>query len=343
MKKNKILLLVALFYSGNIFSQTIAKYAGEFMAIGVGGRALGMGGAQTALVNDVTAAYWNPAGLAKIDYPQFALMHEERFGNLINYNYAAFAIPYKDDLSFAVSAIRLSIDGIPDTRNALVDLDGKIITDISSPNAGLDPSKIKEFSNTDWAFYFSFAKRQSDKLFWGANVKLIQRNIAEYTATGIGFDVGAFYKPSEKIMLGASLMDATTTIVAWSEGRTELITPTLKLGAAYSIEFFGGVLLPAVDVDMRFEGREFASYFNLGPVSFDTHTGLEYGYKNLILIRAGYNDVKQFTIGAGINLPKLQIDYSFASFSGNRDETLDDSHRISLLLTLEELKYKRGN
>ena len=45
----------------------IAKYAGEFLSLGVGGRALGMGGASVALANDVTAGYWNPAGLALLN------------------------------------------------------------------------------------------------------------------------------------------------------------------------------------------------------------------------------------------------------------------------------------
>ena len=103
----------------NLFCQTvIGKYAGEFLAIGVGGRALGMGSAQTAIANDVTAGYWNPAGLASMDYPQIALMHEEHFGSLVSYNYAAVAIPYGTDMSFGISVMRSSIDGIPDTRNA---------------------------------------------------------------------------------------------------------------------------------------------------------------------------------------------------------------------------------
>ena len=71
------------------------------------------------------------------------------------------------------------------------------------------------------------------------------------------------------------------------------------------------------------------------------HEGLEYNYKNIFAIRAGYNDIKQFTIGAGIKLPKLSIDYSFARFNDSQDARLPDTHRISLTLTLEELKFLR--
>jgi len=187
MKLRKLAYITALFVliSGFSYSQTeVGKYAGEFLSLGVGGRALGMGGASVAVANDVTAGYWNPAGLAKMDYPQISLMHEEHFGSLVNYNYAAVAIPYDTDMSFSLSVIRLGIDGIPDTRNALIDRQtGEQITDPTNVNWGLDYSKITEFSNTDWAFFLSFAKKYSDNFYWGANVKFIRRDIAEFGAT----------------------------------------------------------------------------------------------------------------------------------------------------------------
>lgn len=344
MRKSFYFISMVFLVSGLSYGQTvISKYAGEFLTLGVGGRALGMGGAHTAVVNDVTAGYWNPAGLARMNYPQISLMHEEHFGNLVNYNYAAVAIPYGKDMSFGVSAIRLSVDGIPDTRNALIDrVSGQVIYDITNPKAVIDPSKITEFNNTDWAFYLTFAKRQTDKFYWGANVKIIRRDIAEFGATGIGFDVGAVYMPIDDLYLGANLQDITTTLVAWSTGRNELISPTAKIGAAYGIHFLGGVIMPALDIDIRFENRQFASNFNIGPVSFDMHGGLEYSYKGIFAVRGGYNDVKQFTVGAGVKLPKLNIDYSFARFNDSEINRLPDTHRISIMLTLEEPRFMRS-
>jgi|WetSurMetagenome_2_1015567.scaffolds.fasta_scaffold144388_2 hypothetical protein len=340
-----LLLLNLLSGESQIFAQTvIGKYAGEFMAIGVGGRANGMGGAYVAVTNDVTSGYWNPAGLARINYPQISLMHEEHFGNLVNYNYGAVAIPYGNDMSFGLSVIRLGIDGIPDTREALIDRESNVVIyDITNPRAGIDPSKITEFNNSDWAFYLTFAKKISDNFSYGANVKFILRDIAEYSAYGVGFDVGAMYSPFEKFYLGANIQDITTTLVAWSTGRNELITPTAKVGVAYQFDFLFGRFTPAVDFDVRFENRQYSAQFNLGPVSFDPHFGLEYSIKDIVAVRFGYNDVKQFTIGAGVKLPKLNIDYSFARFNLSEDERLPDSHRISLILTLEEPRFLRGS
>jgi hypothetical protein len=342
MPKNLLsaIILVLFFTFLQINAQTvISKYAGEFMAIGVGGRPLGMGGAYVAVANDVTAGYYNPAGLARINYPEISLMHDAQFGNLENYDYVGIAIPFDNDMSFGLSIMRLAIDGIPDTRNALYDANGDGIININDDR--LDYSKITEFSDQDWAFYLTFAKKQEDNFYYGANIKIIRRTIAEYSAWGVGFDAGALYSPMDKLFLGANLQDITTTMVAWSTGRNELISPTAKVGGTYEINFLSGVITPAIDLDIRFENRKFASEFHVGPISVDAHVGFEYNFKNIVAIRAGYSDVHQFTIGAGVKLPKLNIDYSFARFSGSSDETLDDSHRISITLTLEEPKFLR--
>ena len=148
--------------------------------------------------------------------------------------------------------------------------------------------------------------------------------------------------PIENLSLAANVMDVTTTLVAWSTGRNELISPTAKIGAAYGVHVLGGVLTPAFDFDIRFENRQFASNFNIGPVSFDIHAGLEFNFKDLFAIRGGYNDVKQYTVGAGIKLPKLNIDYSFARFNEEEINRLPDTHRISLMLTLEETRFLRS-
>ncbi len=341
MFKRSILSALFLLSSFSVAQTTIAKYGGEFLAIGVGGRASGMGGAQVAVAGDITAAYWNPAGLARLDYPQISLMHEEHFGNLVNYNYAAVAFPLQKDMTVAVTLIRLGIDGIPDTRNAQVDENGASINNLLYPNWRLDYSKITEFSNVDYALYATFAKRESKEFYWGANVKLIKRNLAEYSALGIGFDVGAWYNPIKHLMLGANIMDVTTTLVAWSTGKKDLISPTVKLGVGYEFLFSDFHILPTYDMDVRFENRRFASAVNVGPVSVDPRFGIEFGYKKLFAFRAGYNDVGQFTIGAGVKLPKLNIDYSFARFNRSSYDRLGDSHRISLILTLEEDRFAR--
>jgi hypothetical protein len=332
------LLLLAVLFQSQTFAQGSGnKYSGEFLAIGVGGRPLGMGGAYVSMVNDVSAGYWNPGALSLMNYPQMVLMHDERFGNLVNYDYGSVAIPFGTNVSLGLSIIRLGVDNVPDTRNALIDLMG---TGYFVPGDRIDYSKITFFNAANWAFFVTYSKRQNEKLSYGVNLKVIQESLAEGSAWGIGFDVGAVYKIRPNFRVGANLMDVSTTYLAWNTGTKELITPTAKLGTSYDIEVFKtGRITPAVDFDVRFENRKFASLAHAGPVSLDMHAGLEYGFKDLFALRVGYNDVKQLTVGAGIKLPKLNIDYSFAKF--DKSDQLGNTHRISVMFTLEEEKFKR--
>ena len=331
-----ILMLLSLCQGAQ--AQSVAKYAGEFLAIGVGGRALGLGGAYSALANDVTAGYWNPAALTRINYPEVMLMHDERFAGLLNYDYGGIAIPYGTNATLAISAIRLGVDGIPNTTHAGIDANGNPTTDPSNI-VGLDESQITYFNSADWAIYASYAQRYSEKLSYGINVKFIRRTISDTSATGIGFDVGILYSPIENLYLAANAQDITTTLIAWSTGTNELISPTLKVGAAYTIDFLHGKVSPTTNIDIRFENRQFASIANIGPVSFDPHVGLEYDYKNTVAVRVGYSDVKQLTLGAGLHLRKIDLDYSYARFSADND--LGDTHRISLRIMLQSQKLAR--
>jgi hypothetical protein len=306
------------------------------MAIGVGGRALGLGGAYVALAGDASSGYWNPASLARLAYPEIMIMHDERFGSLINYDFASVALPYGSDVSLGLSILRLGVDGIPDTRNSWVDANGNgLFDDNNRPKY----DKITYFTAADWAFYLTYARQSSSSFAYGANLKFIHRGIAEHSATGIGFDIGLLYSPFADFFLGLNAQDITTTIVAWSTGRNELITPTVKLGSTYFIELFGGRFAPAVDFDLRFENRRFASVAHVGPVSIDPHVGLEFDFRKIVALRIGYNDIKQITFGAGVHLRKLDVDYSFARFGALED--LGNTHRISLRLILEEARFAR--
>lgn len=340
MRFSALILVVLMFglTTSGVHAQTeVAKYGGEFMATGFGGRALAMGGASVAIAGDVSAAYWNPAGLMGMNYPEIGLMHEQRFGGLLSYNYGGVAWPFGPRYTLALSVTRMGVDDIPDTRGALIDLDGNGQLD---PNERLDPSKITSFSTADWVAYLTYAFQSNNRLALGVNLKLISRSLLDASAMGVGFDIGALYRVTDALSLGATVQDVTTTLMAWSTGRNELVSPTLKLGAGYGINALGGTITPALDFDIMFENRRFASTFHVGAVSVNPRAGLEYRFQDLFALRAGYSDTQDLTFGAGIHLPKLYLDYAF----GQNDlftEFKDASHRISLRVVLEEAQFSR--
>ncbi len=292
--------------------------------------------AYAALAGDVTAGYWNPAGLSRMEYPQITLMHDERFGGLVNYDYTAAAMPMGAQHTLGLSVVRLGVDDIADTRAAWTDLNHNGLIESNE----LDNGKITYYNVADWAFLLSYARRVSDQLSYGASVKLIRREAGDASATGIGFDVGVQYRATESLTLGANLQDATTTLVAWSTGTNELVSPTLKLGAAWTVDALAGRLTPVGDVDIRFENRGAAANAHLGAVSFDFHAGAEYSFRDLIAVRAGLSDIGSLNVGTGIHLPKFDIDYSFAKYDG--DEQLGNTHRVSLTFTFQAEQFLRA-
>ncbi len=336
-----ISLIVAVLISSILFAGglTTAKYAGEFLALGAGGQSLGMGGAFVAVARDVTAGYWNPAGLAFIEYPELMLMHSRQFADLVNYNYASVALPVGRRNSLGFSIIRLAVDDIKKTA-------------LTNPEVGLGelnrPYVVESFGSADYAFFFSYAKRVSEGFSYGGNVKFINRSIDDHSAWGVGFDVGFMFNPTSQLIVGVNLQDVTSTLLAWDTGRRELITPSIKAGVTYPITFslMGGRVQPALDFLIRFENRQENALASLGRASFDLNMGWEYVYHNAFSIRLGFSDVGQsdvqmdfgrFTVGAGLHLPKLNIDYAFLGH-----EELGSTHRISARLTLEEPKFQRS-
>ncbi|MEL6614635.1 MAG: hypothetical protein AAFQ43_02795, partial [Bacteroidota bacterium] len=119
MIRTLTLACVAVFLASAPEAQTTTvKYGADFLAAGVGARALGMGGAYVAHADDVTSGYWNAAGLDGLDYPEAAYMHTERFGGLVAFDYGAVAWPLSPRTTVGVSFVRSGVDDIASTLRA---------------------------------------------------------------------------------------------------------------------------------------------------------------------------------------------------------------------------------
>ncbi len=325
---NKVIFAVVFSISISFSSSfKFAKYAGDFLTIGVGGRALGMGGAFTSVANDVTAGYWNPAGLAQISNTQIILMHDERFAGIVNYDYVGLAFKPINFYSLGISIIRIGVDDIPFTGNEFIDNNENLVFDPDVDR--LDPSKFSYVSSSDWVTIISFAKNSNEKLSIGGNVKFIYRKIEKNTGIGIGFDFGVKYKVMD-FSIGAILKDGTSTLISWNTGRNELITPSVVTGISREFEILWGKFIPAIDIILRFEGRNKTALLGTKFISADFNIGGEYTFKEIVAIRAGFTENKELTLGTGIKLNRLDIDYSFAKFNSE----LGNTHRISAKFTI---------
>lgn len=301
------------------------------MSIGVGPRALGMGGAFVAVANDVTAGYWNPAGLAFLPGRAVMVMHSEQLAGLA-YDYVAYAHPFapgRRQTGVGLSVIRLGVDDIPLTT--LPDPTQPI--DAPLGNGQRNRPVVKRYvSDAEYAVMLSFARSATPRLAFGGNVKVIRKSVGVAGALGAGLDAGLLARPHRDVAVGLQVMNLTTTVLAWDTGRKEYLTPLLKTGIAYHREFSPvyGRILAAADVDIRFEGRRASR--SIGQASLSAHLGLEYVVQNTVALRVG-SEATGLTVGAGVRVPAVAvfrhsivpgIDYAFVSHS-----TLGALHRIA--------------
>ncbi len=311
------------------------KYSNEFLAIGVGGRAMGMGGSVIASTDDVTASYWNPAGLLGIeDEIQIAAMHNEQFAGITKHDYGAIAFRLNDKSKVALSMIRLGVDGIPNTLYLMQD--GQI-------NYAL----IRSFSAVDYAFMGSYAtKTKWEGLTLGGNAKVIRRVVGSFGgAWGFGLDAAANYtRGNWKFAFVAR--DVTSTFNAWSytmseedknqllatnnkvpQGGLEITLPKFTFGAARKFEFANDrfSVLPEVNMDLTTDGRRNV-LVSSKLINLDPRVGVELGYNNMIFLRGGYSTLQKVTdfagkktlngmpsIGIGIRLNSFSIDYALGN------------------------------
>lgn len=363
--------LVAWAAGADAHAQRIAKYGADFLAGGVGARALAMGGAHVALTGGVDAAYWNPAGLSLAEYPEVAYMHAERFAGIVSFDYAGVAYPVD-----AVSTVGLSFfrSGVNDIKNTLNAWDGER----NQPRANPE-SYIRSFSAADMAFFLSYARDFGGGLAAGASGKIIRRAIGDFAdAWGYSFDIGAQWR-SRRFVLGANLQDASTMLQSWSvnasafelegenaatgqpytfedvfaqelpRGETYLVLPVLRLGSGARLRTGAqGMLSLGLDVDVAFDGQR-AAVMNAGELSFHPRAGIEYSFRDIVALRAGINRLTTGSAygwsvvpsaGAGLRLSSLAIDYGFGDFGGLTSE-LGYSHRVSVQFSLERGRFRR--
>lgn len=307
------------------------RYAGEFLRIGVGARALGMGSAFAGLADDGTAAYWNPAGLATLDTRQVTAMHAEQFGSIVKYDFLSYTMPLgspgKPKQALAISLIRLGVDDIPDTRGLqILDVNGNGLFDYPEDRLIVDESRFVFASDNDLALLFSYARELGRGFALGGNLKIVRQWLGDsLRSSGFGLDLAALYVGGGGWSAGAKLTDATTTRILWNTGTNEFIAPSLRVGGARTLSFKNRrhMITVAFDTQIGFSDEQLSSQAHLGAVTFEFHPGLEYWLERRVALRTGF-EAKNFTAGAGFRYRKFGLDYAYLDH-----QDLDGSHRIS--------------
>ncbi|MCL2246052.1 MAG: PorV/PorQ family protein [Lentimicrobiaceae bacterium] len=364
MNYRKFFLIFFISFSFLRANAQVAKYSNEFLSLGIGARGLAMSNTMVSLANDVTASYWNPAGLVRMERPyQLSAMHAEYFAGVAKYDYIGAGYKIDNKQAVAFSWIRFGVDNIMNT------------TELIDNQGNFDYKKITYFSAADNAFLLSYAYNfeKVKGLSLGANAKIIRRTIGKFAgAWGFGLDIGLQYN-TKGWQVGALLKDATSTFNAWSytltdkilevleatgnelpENTLELTAPRFNFGAGKFIELGKGFNATfALDFDCTFDKKR-NTLIKSNFISIDPHFGMEFAYKTIVALRAGIGNFQQipffdgknkFTcqinLGIGVGIRDLVfIDYAFTDL-GNLSVGLY-SHVFSLKVAIASFKKKKS-
>ena len=334
------------------------KYAGEFMKIPVGARAVGMGAAFSAIADDATAPFWNPAGMVFLPYKESFLQHAEQFGSLVNHDFASAVWPMKNGedqrsaLGVSLSAVGVSDIPITPRPGGLAPgdwLDFGTDNDPTTPGNGQgngvwDPGErllitaddLYMANSMDMVLSLAYALQRGRQWAWGAAVKFVRQSIPDtrpgehVTSFGAGLEAGALYMPNDAITVGIVMHDLTTTYLTWSNGTRETVAPNLVTGVAINFKpAEGHALTWGTDFAWDFEGRDLDSQLKLGFLNSDLRTGLEYWYRNTLALRSGLNG-KDLDFGAGVRYRHFGVDYAAAlnRFFASNDSAFPDDHNL---------------
>ncbi|HEX9916950.1 MAG TPA: PorV/PorQ family protein [candidate division Zixibacteria bacterium] len=298
-----VLVLLAINASdGFAIGGNVGTRSAQFLKIGAGARAVGMGSAFVGLANDATAIYWNPAGLAYIDKTQFSFMHLWWFQD-IAYEYFAHAQPTKYG-TIGWSLAYLHMDPLQGR-----DVEGEPTSD---------------FRASDMAITLGYGNRIAKDIFIGGSIKYINEKIEDEMASTFAFDLGFLHRTQFKnLFLGGSFQNWGGTLKFAEE--PDKLPSNAKLGLCYTVSLARNPLNLAVDFVIPSDAKT------------GLHLGAEYIYNHMIMGRLGYRTETDLGFLSGISFgvgflyartESYRIDYAFVP-----QGVLGNTHTISLTVT----------
>ena len=312
-----VLLLYTLHFTPSTLYGDVAIHpnagttSATFLKLGIGSRAIGMGEAFSALSDDITALYWNPAGLVQLNKSEVQVTHNESFEG-IKHEFLGYAKPLSKG-TLAIAAYGLTIPKDLERRSGLLE------------NDPFDPYTVSQgnFGAYDMALHISYAKRLSDKLAGGASLKLIQQNIDDLSAFGAAADLGALYKvPGSRLSLAFVLENMGPKIKFKNEGYYPPFT--VRLGSAWR---WNNKITQTLDLSKSIDNFPFImTGCEFTPVEF---LAFRVGYKYRIEGQELADDMTGLSAGLGVNLAvsnmDFRLDYAFTPYG-----VLGNSQRFSI-------------
>ena len=328
-------------------AQAVRKYVNEYLHMGVGARAFGMGRAVVASTHDASSGYWNPAGLSDLqEQVQASFMHASYYQGLANYDYLAFAAKGAQNDGFGVGVLRFGVDGILNTLDLI-------------QNGQVNYDRVTTFSAADYGFFANYGKKlkvrySKTNYSVGSGIKILHRKVGPF-ARAWGFSFDAAFRannPKSGWSYGVLIRDVTSSFNAWEfsftdkqkdvlalTGNTipdksmEIGLPRIIAGVSKMVRKEKWLLHTELNLDLTTDGKR-NTLIRSNLISLDPHLGAEWGYllqedeeQNVLFLRCGLYNLQretnnsnkdvwrtQLSAGAGIRLNTFTLDYAISGF-----------------------------
>ncbi|MBL0350064.1 MAG: PorV/PorQ family protein [Elusimicrobia bacterium] len=264
--------------------------AGDYLRFGAGARALGMGGAFTAVADDTTAEYWNPAALAFLDEYQWVTMYAP-FALGTHMYYAAVGVPLGPLGALAASDIMLRSDGFQgrDDLNFASGNDGSIVHN---------------------AFSVSYARPFREAWSLGGRLRFLQQTVLANSGNAFGLDLSGYTRPWNGLSFGLSISNLNRPRITLASD-PDIFRRSTRAGVAYHGP--ENLFLLGLDAN-KTDGQ-----------SAYVAAGLEYNPLSLLSLRTGWDQKGTLTAGLGVALRTVKVDYAFSTQSD-----VGDFNKVSL-------------
>lgn len=305
MKKTALITVFTVVFMSIVMSVSADQgtTSAVFLKLEQGVRPISMGGAFTAASDDVNAVQWNPAGLSSLKGFELTFMHSVWFADIF-YDYFAAAYPAGEIGTFGASVVYVNSGEIKKW-------------DEMGQQQGT-------FGASDIGFNIAYGTSINKEMSLGVVIKMFNETIENTGAFGFAADIGGIMKlPLEGLSGGALIQN---------------------LGPKFG---FGEAFLPPINFRL---GLSYTAVRNLmvnldyiQPIETNgiLAAGMEYWYRDLIVVRIGYQYqgmfdknfyyenfagpaiLAGFTMGLGLKIDIYEVDYAYRQFG-----VLGSTHRI---------------
>ncbi len=275
------------------------RHGGDFLRVDVGAGPVASGGTGVLGADAGTLAWWNPALLASQGDMVLSFQHQEAFGGELGLDWLSWKGRHRD-LPLSVYVLRQAVPDIPISQ---------LLEGGASFEEGGRPVVRREDA-ADWVLGVATAREVRPGLDGGLALKLIHRDLATLSATGLGLDAGLRLRLQHGLELGASLRDFSGGVLFWTDGQTDWIPPAWALGSAWTRDLPRLRSTVRLELDLRGELEGAVPDRRGHWRKAWLQGGVEWRFLDKLALRAGHAEGDP-AAGAGLNLGRWSVDYAW--------------------------------